>query len=329
MQNKQHRFNRSIIMLSIMALMVVAIAMADTTTIELPATSGIVDGAGLDFNISYTNAVQTQNLVTCDIGIFSASTANSSAATSHFNVTNSTSRNALNVNFTLASADLLEDSNDYTVAATCWNTTASIAATSSTSVRVDRTVPTAATSVTPSTTQSSNNVAFSGTVDADQTTGCSIVFRGKNPTTATTMTHSGTECTLTINRIPEDQYTYFIRATDGTNSTDSADTTFTVDVASSTARRGAAVVASMGGGSVGGRQATGLSISNNAKGNGASVELPSSVKSELTKEELTKTGIGAASGAVGAVVLTAIFPPAAIITIPFGIAIGAGIGIWA
>src|SRR3990167_1271287 len=110
-----------ILRLSIFALMMlslVAIAMADTTTIVTPSSSGTIDGSGLDINVSYTRSITTGNSVACTIFLSSPSTANSSASTTYINLTNSTSRNALNVNYTLSSTDLLEDSNDYTVAAT-------------------------------------------------------------------------------------------------------------------------------------------------------------------------------------------------------------------
>ena len=59
-----------------------------------------------------------------------------------------------------------------------------------------------------------------------------MIFTGNNPgTTSYTMTHATTTCSKTYSRnyVAEGVYTYTIRASDGTNTTDSAATTFTID----------------------------------------------------------------------------------------------------
>ena len=235
---------------ALMIMLFSCLVLADTTTIVAPASSGTVDGSGIDFNVSYTRSITTGNSVSCTIALSSPSTANSSATTTYFNVTNSTSRNALNVNFTLASTDLLEDSNDYTVAATCWNTTTAIAATSSTGVTVSRTTPSAPTTTQATNSILANNAVLTYTVTGTDTTGCRIAFLPSGSgirftgTNTFAMTHSGNSCTYTATsaNVPDSDYNIYVQASDGVDTAQSSALTVKFDAVKSGSSAGAYVV---------------------------------------------------------------------------------------
>lgn len=168
------------------------------------------------------------NLLNCTFYAKSASTANSTWATLGFFV-NATA-GAINVNGTFSSL-VLEDSNDYVFNATCTNQTNSLHEGTRTGITIQNTIPQAPSSLSPvaSSISSNTSVAFSGTVTDRNTTGCTLYFVGKNPgATSYAMTYATTGCTKTISGFPEETYTYYIQATDGTDTTNSAQTTFQI-----------------------------------------------------------------------------------------------------
>ena len=126
----------------------------------------------------------------------------------------------------------LEDGTDYIFNVSCTNATNTVSDVSS-SVVVDNTVPTTPSSLVPSSesTDDDGSISFSSTVTSGRTTACTLYFPNRNPGSPSyTMTHSGSSCTYTISSLPEETYDYYIRASDGTNNTDSAVTRFNVDI---------------------------------------------------------------------------------------------------
>lgn len=195
-------------------------------TLVTPATSSSVNGATVSWNV--TNGTLNE-MVNCSIYLSSSSTANSTATnvSTGANVTAS----ATNITGTFDST-ILEDSNDYSIYASCTNSSGSISNTSASTITIDNTIPQAPSSLSPSSsTDTDGSVSFSATVTGANTTGCTLFFVGKNPGSSSyAMTHSSNSCTYTISSVPEESYAYLIQASDGTNSTNSSQATFLVDI---------------------------------------------------------------------------------------------------
>lgn len=203
-------------------------------TLINPANSATISGTAI---LNATNS-SLPDMVNCTFYAKSASTANSSW-TSLGTFTNSTA-NPLNINGTFVST-VLEDSTDYTFNATCRNSSNSLSSASGTAtVKIDNTIPQAPTSVSPTAdaVDTDGSIDFSGTVVGRNTTGCTLYFSGKNPGSSSyAMTHSGDSCTVTVSSMPEESYTYYINASDGTNSTNSSSVTSRVDIQTSAGKR--------------------------------------------------------------------------------------------
>ena len=149
---------------------------------------------------------------------------------------NATSK-AQSVNGTFNSA-ILEDGTDYVFNVTCLNLSEDFATSlSATGVIIQNTVPTAPSSLSPTSNSVDTDglVTFSATVVDRETTGdCTLFFVGKNPGSSSyNMPYSGSTCTSAQLTIAEQGYEYYIRATDGTDTTDSAKVSFSVDSKSS------------------------------------------------------------------------------------------------
>jgi hypothetical protein len=218
------------ILLSFLLVMCLSLTMVSaatgTVSLDLPAASATVTGT---FVLNVTNSTFDE-MVNCTFTIASTSTANTSVTIGTF------SNDTLdNVNATFDSTTI-EDSNDYTVTASCRNSTNDQATDTSTSVTVDNTIPQTPSSLSPSdeSEDTDGSVTFSGTVTGVNTTGCTLYFTGKNPGSSSyTMTHSANTCTYTHSSVPEEAYDWYIRASDGTNTTDSSTYNIRVDTTTS------------------------------------------------------------------------------------------------
>src|SRR3990167_1802730 len=101
-----------------------------------------------------------------------------------------------------------------------------------TPIIIDTTVPTAPSSLTP-TSDADGAVTFSGTVTGSQVTKCDLEFQGTSfGSKIQTMTHSGNTCSLSLTNVPEQTYTWLVRASDGRNNTVSATQQTTIDIQS-------------------------------------------------------------------------------------------------
>ena len=124
---------------------------------------------------------------------------------------------------------LVEDSNDYILNVSISNGTYVISK-SITSVTIDKGLPPAPTSLVP-TTNSNGSVQFSATVTNENTTSCTLFFQYINPGSPSyTTTYSTTSCVRTINNIPQQNYVWWMQASDGTNTTNSSSQTTIVDI---------------------------------------------------------------------------------------------------
>ena len=272
--------------------------------------SGYVTNGSL-LNVTFGGEGINESLITAAVNCISSSTANSSVGLIT-NVSNGSGSAPNSINFTFINKYVLEDSNDYTCSVSCYNQTSQISGNSTkTGVIIDRTRPPTPTSISPSGSITVGSNTFSATVDGSATTGCQLWFQGTNPGyQAYSMTHTGSSCTLTFSSIGLSDYVYFIRATDGTNSTDTALTTISASNSNSGAgKRAYAAAVAAGGGADGTvtRNDVALAIGRDASSSsgGSSGE----IADELRPWELAKTSGAAAAGfAIGAFAGTIALP---------------------
>ena len=206
-------------------------------------------GTLINISVSGGSAVPT------DITNFYAEIYGSSASTANStlvllaNLSNET--NPTGVNWTLptdATSFVLEDNNDYVIRAIVWNGTVNTQVnavvnktpcTNVTSITIDRTSPTIPTAIAPTgTLTNSTTQTISATVNAANTTGCTLTFVGNNPGgTRYAMTHSGNTCTQAFTNLPQAVFIYTITASDGTNTSLTAEQQFRIDVRTTTAKK--------------------------------------------------------------------------------------------
>lgn len=211
-----------------------------TVSIDLPAQGATLTGT---FIINVTNQTGFDTMNNCTFTIGSSLTANTSVTIGTFD--NDT---LFNVNGTYDST-LLEDANDYILSASCVNSTSDIQLDTSTGLIVDNTIPQTPSSLTPSdaSVDSDGDVTFSATVTGVNTTSCTLQFSGLLPPggNAQSMTHTGNTCSLTLTAIPDQIYTWFIRASDETDTTDSSTIQINVDVQTSAGKTAALIDAGL------------------------------------------------------------------------------------
>lgn len=202
-----------------------------TLVIDQLRNDNILNGNSV-INVSLS-AAQEQNWTYAIAYIQSAgSTANNSLilinGTNNKNVT--TDGTKYNISITIPSLSV-EDGNDYTLTVSLWNGTAHFNKTAS--VTVDNSIPTAPTSLLP-TSDSDGTVNFSATVVGKNTTACTLYFSSYNPgATSYAMSHSGDSCSVQLSNVAEQTYPWYITASDGTNTTNSNSQTTSVDVKTS------------------------------------------------------------------------------------------------
>jgi len=206
------------------------------TTINTPAASTVVGGSTTDFNVTTTDVIGADginDIVNLTFYAQSTLTANSSWVVVG---TNNSVNMTLYENHTVTSVNTstIEDANNYIFNVTIIvdaNGTL-LAEDTNTGMTVDNTIPTAATGLT-SGVQTSSTPTISSTVVGTEVTGCTINFTQTNPGSAGyDLTHTGNTCSTSGITFPDQSFTYTIWAHDGTNATQSAESTVTVSTTS-------------------------------------------------------------------------------------------------
>lgn len=219
----------------LLSVMTVMAATKLTVTIDSPAADGkLYSSSESTANVSVTVAGQAGGACSFNCTVFAKSSLSANSTwTLVINGTASAIRNASDTvwNATFNTA-MIEDANDYIINATCFNGTAGDhGEDTNTGITIDNTAPTAATSLYPTGTVTNQTFRFGGTVTDSETTSCTIRFDGTNPGLSSyTGTYSGSSCYYAATLVPEQTYKYYVRASDGTNTTDSSVSTVTVDV---------------------------------------------------------------------------------------------------
>lgn len=207
--------------------MVSALATANVT-MATPVASGTLSGSAAVFNCSLDAGFEGENWTSVRVSFQSAAlTGNTTETTFTSWITNTTT---YDLNGTVDTT-VVEDGNDYTFKCQVFNGTNYVNATR-TGITIDNTIPQTPSSLSPaaSSVDTDGDITFSGTVTGANTTSCTLFFDGANPgSTSYSMTHTGNTCTYAATGIPEQTYSYYIRASDETNTTDSATTQIQVD----------------------------------------------------------------------------------------------------
>lgn len=247
------KINFLILMVLVMAIVCgVSYAATMSGTLTLTGVTAATRSTGsVTLNLTYAGAGGIlANVTNATLYGRATNTGNSSYVVLATNTScnfNSTEEEGCNMIFDTSG---VEDSTSWSFYVIAHNITAQIDTITSATVStviVDNTVPDTPSSLSPSTTQTSRDITFSGTVGGRNTTGCTLTFKDTNPGSTTySMTHSSNTCTVDLTNIADTIYSYKIVATDGTNSTNSAYQEITV--ASSSGTGGSAAVAVVGGG---------------------------------------------------------------------------------
>lgn len=199
-----------------------------------PPTNSVIGGNDTRFNITYDGITFVGTNHNFTLWAQSTSTANSTWVAVYTNHTNNVSATNKNLSFTFNSS-VLEDAPNYDFNITChlFNDTVSDYNTSLvTGIDVDNTVPTAPSSLIP-TSDTDGIFVFNSTIIGRQTTACTLSFIGTNPGESSyAMTHGGNACWYSISSVPDQSYRWYVTASDGTNTTDSSTQTTTVDIQS-------------------------------------------------------------------------------------------------
>lgn len=226
---------KTIMLFWLAGMLLIGIAYAgDSATLNTPS----ITGSGVDLNVTLSITSDAGNTVSCAFFGSSPSTANSSTSLIS-NVTNSSSDTGAYVNYTLASSDVLEDSNDYTISVTCYNTSDGFSVTGASSVTVDRSTPSAPTADDSADSEfdAGDSSTITYTVTGTDTTGCTIFFgsAGQSPrfygSNTYAMAHSGNTCTYDVSELnPADGiYDVYVEASDGTDTATSSMINFYVN----------------------------------------------------------------------------------------------------
>lgn len=205
-------------------------------TLVSPASSGVISGT---YTLNVTNGTMNE-IINCTFYAKSTSTANSSyVAISTLATNESASDYDINITF---DSTILEDSNDYSVYATCANDTLVQNTSVTTGVIVDNTIPQAPT-LSPSSNSASPQTSavyqtFSGTVTNANTTSCTYVIARGGATSGNdyitgSATYSASTCSFTkaFNTTTDNgDWIWYITASDETNTTESSHNNFVVNL---------------------------------------------------------------------------------------------------
>lgn len=242
---------KQILLIPLFLFVFATIGLAWTVTLEAPANSENVSGE-YDLNATFADYGGTlPNQTWCSFYAKSSLTANSTYTVGTTtgllaNVTNQTVNGLgvawINTSFNSESTMwVIEDASNYEFAAYCGVDNTTITTTlrdddTSTSVIVNTSIPDTPSSLVPAADSILNytGITFSAAVGDANTTACTLYFTGNNPgTTSYTGTHTSgtTTCTKSFSTtyIAEGVYTYYIQASDGAETRNSASTTFTID----------------------------------------------------------------------------------------------------
>lgn len=239
-----------LLVMTISILSVPGILAAITVVLDLPAASGTVTGDTV-FNVTISGDTSAGEDV-MNITLFAQSTltANSSWVEIGNNATVNASALATNQTETTIAAlgvNNLEDANNYIFNITVKNATGDgfLAEDTNTGITVDNTEPDTPTGQSPASQASDDDgdVTFSATVNGSETTSCTLRFDGQNPGASSyAMTHTADTCSVSLTSMPEQQYSWFVRASDETDTADSSTIAVIVDIPGGGGGGGSAIV---------------------------------------------------------------------------------------
>lgn len=225
----------TVFLFSVLAMPSVIAVDAGNMTIVAPANDTNLSGALVVWNISTVDSGDYfVDLENCTIYLQSANTGNSTYIADGTDI-NSTASDSINGTI---DTTVFEDGTSYWINISCRNVTDQEILGYGSGFIIDNTVPTAASAHYPTGAVDNQTFEFGATVvNSTITDDCTLFFDGINPGSPSyTMTSTGDVCTYSTTLIPEQTYRWYVRASDGTNTTDSSVVTTNVDVGSSTAK---------------------------------------------------------------------------------------------
>lgn len=199
-------------------------ALTGDVTLNSPGANALINctNTTLNFNVNDTRS-QLYNLT-----FYISSTLTANSTWTKLGANDSLNLSGLTANSSTIAFDfvhsLVEDSNNYILNITVFNASGTqfIKDDTNTGLTVDCTVPSAPVSLTP-TSDTDNSVTFSSTVVGVNTTSCTLFFVGQNPGNPNyTMTHSGNTCSRALTSVSALIYTWYVRGSDESNTSDSS-----------------------------------------------------------------------------------------------------------
>jgi len=238
----------TLLMITLAFMMLVGtVNAADTITsitLVTPATSAVLQGSTL-LNATMVGGTSNQSLYNLTYQAYSADSANSSYVTICTSVNvNTTTLASLdsalncsgfnNTDYTVGDKTVynIQDDDSYNVRVIIVqgnDSTNTKTATAKTGITFDYGVPTQPTSVQPATgtvyDDGQDTIRINATITGSGTTLCTLTWSDKTPTgtRTSTMTESGNTCYLSLTNVPDGTYEYTIIASDGTNTSTSAE----------------------------------------------------------------------------------------------------------
>lgn len=193
-------------------------------TIAYPPASGIMKGSTAWYNATLITGYEAQNWTRSRAFLVSSSLGTTTPLAGSYTINQSD----LEFNGTI-DTNQVWDATDYTFTIQLWNGTDTLNATRS-GITIDNGVPVAPTSLLP-TSDTDSTVNFSATVVDANTTACTLYFTNGNPGSSSySMTYSGSGCSYSLTNVPEKTYTWYVDASDGSNSTSSSSQSTNVDL---------------------------------------------------------------------------------------------------
>jgi len=215
-------------------LVVLPIVAAQTATLVSPSDNSVISGNSVTLNATVSNPAKN---FSCQFYAMSTST-NNNTWTLLATVANTTNIEAK----TTFDSSIIEDSDDYVFNVTCYNDTDTWNDDTNTGITVDNTVPQTPTSLSPSSDSFDNDgsVTFTATITDENTTTCTLYFVDGGPGSSSytmTQTPGTSTCTKTLTNMPDQTYKWYVKASDGTNTSSASSTNIlNVDVKTSASK---------------------------------------------------------------------------------------------
>ncbi len=228
--------NNKIMILPIMIFFLIGLVSA-VPSLTAPISNSLISGS------SVTLTASSGGLIAMTSCIFYAKSPSTSTTTyTNIGTGTNTTASATSISTTFDSTTL-QDSNDYSIYATCSNSSTQQNSATNTGITINNTIPTAPVLNVSTNTLLNNKVTnynIKGTVNDAKTTGCTYsIYRNDNPSDGSSgsATYSGSSCSFTksfTTSLDNGNWYFEITASDGSDTTSSAVNILQVQIPSNT-----------------------------------------------------------------------------------------------